>query len=183
MIVALLTVTYWYTRRTAAGISHASIWMRTLVVVPKNIHWLVTGFVFRYGSYGFFNTLGFIFVLVLMCLGEIFQLRLVAPFDVRGHGWGFDPRGTTAEKEHSVMDGRHTLRVDANLKLVLRWPGRKWTQRERETMRLEPLWPTVLGTLLVSAHTSRLILTTRLLPRAWHSSTCPADTSSRPNCP
>lgn len=150
--MALLTVLYWYTRRTAAGISHAGIWIRVLVVVPKSIHYVVTGFFHRYPLYGFGAHLVLVLMVVVLCASEMFQLRLVAPIDLRATGWGIQFTGSSAKAAHThtANDARHEVEIDANLRMKVSWPMRRWTHRERDSMRLEPLVQTLAITGAVS---------------------------------
>lgn len=152
VFVALLTVLYWYTRRTAAGISHAGIWIRVLVVVPKSIHYVVTGFFHRYPLYGFGPHLVLVLMVVVLCASEMFQLRLVAPIDLRATGWGIQFTGSSAKADHThtANDPRHEVEVDANLRMKVSWPMRRWTHRERDSRRLEPLLQTLAITGAVS---------------------------------
>jgi hypothetical protein len=120
--VAVLTVIYWYTVRTAAGISQAGIWIRVLVVVPKSIHHVVTGCFHRGGLYGFCPHAILVIMVILLCASEIFQLRLIAPVDLRGSGWGIQFARSSAKVNHTTNGASHEVKIYTNLKMKVSCP-------------------------------------------------------------
>lgn len=135
--VAILSIVYWYTRRTAAGISHWSIWVRVLVVVPKAIHWVCTSDLFERRRIAPLMILA----VVLQCVAEFYQLRLVIPFRFKTKALGFNRSGSKWWFKHTIRDETHEIEVNANLS----WARRKWSHRERASMRLEPEWKLAVG--------------------------------------
>lgn len=170
--VALLTPLYWYTRKTSAGLSLWSIWTRVLVVVPSSIHYVATT------QIDFIRdlTLMWWIVVALQCVGEYLQLRLVCPLDLRTARLGVTDRGggvvQRVEERGSGVD------IDFKLSLDGVFERRKWTHRERDTMRLEPSWKVAVG---VSGVLHRL-LTSRPLSPVLSSATRVEGGSSRLRC-